>query len=126
MYHPPTTLPPLQVDSDKAGKDSDHNIVLFAPKNNMQFIADRVQKTIKTRPMPESQVLKFERDLACYPWDEIFESKTPDEQSEIFHCFLRQKLDLYFPEFKKKLSTLDRKWMKRMQLDHFTLTLFLS
>ena len=55
--------------------------------------------------------LKFEKDLACYPWDEIFESKTPDEQSEIFHCFVRQKLDLYFPEKIVKLSTLDRKWM---------------
>ena len=31
MYHPPTTLPPLQVDTDKTGKDSDHNIVVFAP-----------------------------------------------------------------------------------------------
>ena len=31
LYHPPTTLPPLQVDEDKPGSDSDHNIVVFAP-----------------------------------------------------------------------------------------------
>ena len=29
FFHPPTTLPPLQVDSDKKGKDSDHGIVVF-------------------------------------------------------------------------------------------------
>ena len=33
MYHPPTTLEPLQVDADKIGSDSDHNNVIFAPKN---------------------------------------------------------------------------------------------
>ena len=31
-YHPPTTMPPLQVDEGKKGKDSDHNSVVFAPK----------------------------------------------------------------------------------------------
>ena len=30
-YHAPISLPPLRVDSDSHGKDSDHNIVLFPP-----------------------------------------------------------------------------------------------
>ena len=30
-YQPPQCLPPLQVDLDKAGKDSDHNIVILPP-----------------------------------------------------------------------------------------------
>ena len=34
FFHPPTTLAPLQVDSDKKGKDSDHGIVVLAPKSN--------------------------------------------------------------------------------------------
>ena len=34
MFHPPTTLPPLQVDANKKGKDSDHDIVLLAPKSS--------------------------------------------------------------------------------------------
>ena len=28
-YHAPLPLPPLQVDEDKVGKDSDHRIMLF-------------------------------------------------------------------------------------------------
>ena len=59
---------------------------------------DGVKKTIKTRPIPESQILKFERDLANHPWHEIFSNETPDKQAETFHNFLRSKLDQYFPE----------------------------
>ena len=110
LYHPPTTLPPLQVDPDKAGKDSDHDVVLFAPLNNLQYKVDRVRKTIKTRPIPQSQVLKFEKDLANHPWEEILSNQTPDKQTEIFHEFLMEKLDFYFPEKSVKISSLDKKW----------------
>ena len=48
--------------------------------------------------MPESQTLKFERDLAKHPWTEIFSNLTVDEQTDEYHNFLRAKLDLYFPE----------------------------
>ena len=37
MFHPPTTLPSLQVDTNKKGKDSDHNVVVFAPISNVQY-----------------------------------------------------------------------------------------
>ena len=37
LYHPPTTLAPLQVDSDKKGSDSDHNIAVFAPQTNANY-----------------------------------------------------------------------------------------
>jgi hypothetical protein len=110
MYHPPTTLPPLQVDANKAGKDSDHNVVLFAPLQNVNFKKDRVKKTIKIRPVLDSQVWKFERDLGNHPWQEILANQTADKQAEEFHTFLRNKLDLYFPEKSVKISTLDKKW----------------
>ena len=76
MFHPPTTLPPLQVDEDKIGKDSDHNTVVFAPKSNGQYQQIRNKKTILTRPLPESKIINFERDLIKYPWDEVFMGKT--------------------------------------------------
>ena len=109
-YHPPTTLPPLQVDVGKTGKDSDHDIVLFAPRSNLQYKIDRKIKTIKTRPTPLSQIVKFEQDLANYPWNDVLENKTCNEQANIFHNFLRNKLDLYFPEKEVKISSLDKKW----------------
>ena len=64
MYHPPTTLPPLQVDTGKTGKDSDHSVVVFAPRTNPQYRVTRKKKTISVRPTPQSNMLKFESDLA--------------------------------------------------------------
>ena len=87
FFHPPTTLPPLQVDEDKKGKDSDHNIVVLALKSNSQYKINRVKKTIRTRPIPESQLLNFEKDLANFPWSDVFENQNPNEQTRIFHNF---------------------------------------
>ena len=111
LFHPPNTLPPLEVDTDKQGHDSDHNIVVFAPKMNKNYHKTLNKKTIKTRPLPESQILKFEHDLAMYPWDEEFKNVSVDGQVEIFHFFLRNKLEEYFPEKITKMSGLDKKWM---------------
>merc|ERR1711888_446386 len=47
LFHPPTSLPPLQVDEGKNGKDSDHSIVIFAPKSNCQYYIENQKKTIK-------------------------------------------------------------------------------
>ena len=47
-YHPPTVLGPLKVDEDKIGKDSDHNIVVFAPRSDVNFPVQRVKKVIQT------------------------------------------------------------------------------
>ena len=54
-YLPPSTLAPLKVDSGKIGKDSDHEIVLFAPKSDPKYKKERIKKTIKTRPLPDEK-----------------------------------------------------------------------
>ena len=38
LYHPPTTLPPLEVDQNKNGANSDHNILVIAPLSNQKFV----------------------------------------------------------------------------------------
>ena len=111
MYHPPTTLPPLQVDPGKTGKDSDHTIVVFAPITNLQCRVIRKKKTVSVRPLPQTEIFKFEGDLAKVSWEELFDDKTVDQQTEIFHQYLRSNLDKHFPEKCVKISTLDKKWM---------------
>ena len=111
MYHPVTTLPPLQVDTGKDGKDSDHNVVVFAPRSNVEYRVSRKKKTVTTRPVPQSQILKFESELAKVAWTEHFENKTVHQQTEIFHSVLRENLDKHFPEKIVKISSLDKKWM---------------
>ena len=59
FYHPPSCIHPLEVDEEKIGKDSDHNIVILAPINLPNQGPRRKKKTIKTRPLPDSQIEKF-------------------------------------------------------------------
>ena len=111
QYHPPTTLPPLQADEDSQGKDGDHNIVVFAPRSNTQYKTERKKRIIYTRPLPESNIIKFEQSLMFIPWEEQFEKKSIDEKVKIFHDILRGNLEKYFPEKKTKMSCLDQDWM---------------
>ena len=69
LYHPPTVLAPLQVDSEKNGKDSDHKIVIFAPKSDVIFKVERTKKIIKTRPIPESKIPFFAREIQNQTWE---------------------------------------------------------
>ena len=111
LFHPPTTLPPLQVDSGKQGKDGDHNIVVLAPVCNLEYKTERKKKIIVTRPLPDSQILNFENAVMNFPWHEVFKDKTVDEKVNIFHYNLRSILEHYFPEKITKMSHLDKEWM---------------
>ena len=85
MYHPPTTILPLQVDSEKVGKDGDHEIVILAPKSNAQYMIKRQKKAIVTRPLPESKILNFEKAIMSTNCEEIFKNRNINEQVEAFH-----------------------------------------
>ena len=111
LYHPPTTLPPLQVDENKNGKDSDHNIVVMAPLSNQKYAIVRNKKTIKTRPLPISNFAKFEKQLQSQSWTELLQSNDVDGKVESFHKFIRNILEENFPEKLVRISTLDNKWM---------------
>ena len=45
--HPPKVLGPLKVDENKIGKDSDHNIVVFAPRSDVNFQVQGKRKLFK-------------------------------------------------------------------------------
>ena len=111
MYHPATTIPPLQADMDKVGKDGDHEILVLAPKSNQHFFVERKKKTISTRPLPQSQMEKFEKAIIDTNWENIFQEKSLNEKVEIFHNTLRSNLEKCSPEKITKMSNLDRDWM---------------
>ena len=111
LYHPPTTLPPLQVDVGQPGSDSDHNIVVFAPQSDLNFKVKRMKKSLKVRPLPESQIYKFENELINCDWTQVLNSSNVDEKVSIFHNILTSALDKHFPEKEIKISNLDKKWM---------------
>ena len=111
LFHPPTTLPPLQVDANSQGKDGDHAIVVFAPICNSDYKLERKKRTVVTRPLPESQVDRFEEAVFSCDWDVAFSGKSVNEKVDIFHGFLRGQLDRFFPEKTTKMSYLDKDWM---------------
>ena len=110
LYHPPTVLPPLQVDHDKHGKDSDHCINILAPKENAQYYVKPQKKIIKFRPMPESKVLEFGRAIANQSWSKLYEPDDLNYKTNYFQSILRNNLDLFIPEKTVTFSSLDKKW----------------
>ena len=66
MYHPPTVKEPLKQDFNSKGKPSDHNVVIFAPRTDVNFEIKRHIKKVHVRPMEESKVAAFMRDLATH------------------------------------------------------------
>ena len=109
--HPPTALPPLQVDEGKAGVDSDHQALIMAPKASKDFVVKREKRKITTRPMPESQIKLFCAELTQYKWEDVLYEEEANKKTELYHKYLRQLLDKYFPEKTVIVSNLDKYWM---------------
>ena len=110
LYQAPECLPPLQVDEDKTGSDSDHNIILLPPitvENNRK----RVKRSVVTRPLPDSGVYQFAQFISTHSWAEVLEEDNIDQKVENFHKTLRLKLDEFCPEKTVLVSCLDKKWM---------------
>ena len=105
IYHPPTTLAPLQVDADKNGVDSDHNVVVLAPLINAKYCID-----IKTWPLSESKIIVFENDLIMQDWSDVINNQSVDVKVEQFHGVITSTLDRHLPEKNMKVSNLDKKW----------------
>ena len=110
LYHPPSSMPPLKVDQDKKGKDSDHAIIIFAPKSNDKFYLKSQQKVIKFRPLPDSKILEFGKIIANTSWKEIYASADVDEMVSFFHQTIRTHYEKICPEKTIKISVHDQNW----------------
>ena len=110
LYQQPECLPPLQVDQDKVGKDSDHNIIVLAPimiNNNRKIL----KKPVVTRPLTETGMKKFSEFISSHHWTEVLLEQDIDMKVTNFHNTIRNKLDEYLPEKSVMVSCLDKKWM---------------
>ena len=110
-YHAPTTIDPLEVDDDKLGANSDHNIVIMAPKTNSKFKNEHVKREKMVRPTPFSKIEDFGKEITTHKWTEVLEVQNLDDKVENFHSYLLGLLDKHFPEKKVKMSNLDKQWM---------------
>ena len=110
-YHPPTCLPPLKVDQGVSGKDSDHSILVWAPKASSRFKVEREKRKIATRPLPQAQINRFCAEFTKHKWLDVIEAKDANEKVENFHKYMRELLDKYFPEKTVNVTNLDKEWL---------------
>ena len=110
-YHPPTTLPPLQVDEDKNGVDADHKIIIFAPKANPNFQVKRRTRTIKTRPIPDSKISAYGKDMQSQSWQDVLGEADVDLKTVNFHKTITRVRNKHFQQKSVTVSNLDKKWM---------------
>ena len=111
FYHPPTCLPPLGVDHGVKGKNSDHKILVWAPKASTKFKVEREKRKVVTRPLPQAQIDSFCAEFTQYKWSDVLQANDSNEKVEKFHEYLRRMLDKYFPEKTVNVTNLDKEWL---------------
>ena len=107
-YHPPNTIGPLKVDSDKNGKDSDHLMAVFVPKTDNKFKVLRKKRRVTTRPLPETRIPAFCRDIQAQSWISVYEEENLDKKVENFHQIITSILNVHFPEKSITISSLEK------------------
>ena len=109
LYHPPTTLAPLQVDKGKKGKNSDHYNLVFAPRSDPNFMIEQQKREIKTRPLPDSMIPLFGKEIQKQTWENVFFKENLNSKVFNFHRTILQICDKFFPTKTIKISNLDKK-----------------
>ena len=97
LMQEPSVLPPLQVDSDKSGKDSDHKGVKCSPRNNLvpQGVTTRTKITVQR--FPESKVADFGFKLVKEDWGILEDDMDVDKMVEAFETHSKRMVDMAFP-----------------------------
>ena len=98
LLQEPTILPPLQVDDNKEGKDSDHKGVQCLPRNNLAQEGGFIREKVVVRRFPESKILDAGLDLTQEDWEFLKDNKNVDEMVDAFEGHNRMIVDKYFPE----------------------------
>ena len=100
LYHPPTTLPPLDNDENVPGKPADHSIVVMKPLSN-EFPSDQKRyKVITYRPYPDSASRQMGQWIQTQSWQDIYGPKCPNIKAQKFEEMLMDRVNFYFPEKK--------------------------
>ena len=110
LFHPPTTLDPIQQDDNTPGRPSDHNVLVVAPRTDLTFAQNRQKTTIHMRPLPESRVQQFMREMSQNQWKEVTEQEDPHKKASNFHETMISLLDKHLPKKTVKMTSLDKKW----------------
>ena len=110
MFHPPTTQDPLQQDKLTKGKPSDYNVIIVAPKTELQFKIERHKTKIHVRTQPRSKVAEYMRKIGQHSWQEVFQTEDLHEKVQYFHNTLKKALEKHLKTKTGKITSLDKPW----------------
>ena len=85
--------------------------MIFAPKSNPNFTVQRKKKVILTRPIADSQIPAFAREIQSQSWIQVLEE--PDLETKVanFHLIITTVRNKHFKQRQVTISSLDKKWM---------------
>ena len=84
LLQEPVLLPPMQVDKDKVGMDSDHSGVQLLPRTNLAPEGRTHREKVKVRPFPESRIVDFGFRLMAEDWMILEDKSSPTEMVDVF------------------------------------------
>jgi hypothetical protein len=110
MFHPPTTLAPLNQDENSKGKPADHNVIIVAPRTDINFQIKRHKKKVHVRPQPSSRKSMFMHDIAGQSWPGVFQCEDTNEKVYNFHETLIHTLNKHLGMKTVNMTSSDKAW----------------
>ena len=98
LLQEPTILPPIQVDSDKVGKDSDHMGVECIPRNHLVTKGSHLREKVEVQPFPESGLSEMGVTLMEEGWEVMTEGMSSSEMVKSFEDHSKLLVDQQFPK----------------------------
>ena len=94
----PVILPPMQVDTGKEGKDSDHKGVECLPRTTLAPAGGQVREKILVRRFPESKIIDFGFTLVDQDWEGLKDSMESTELVDTFVQISSKLVENAFPQ----------------------------
>ena len=110
MFHPPTTLPPLNQDENSSGKPADHNVIIVAPRTDLTYKVERHKKKVHVRPQPQSKKDLFMRDMGSKVWPNVFLCEDANDKASNFHTDIIHTLESHLQMKTVNMTSLDKPW----------------
>ena len=119
LYQKPVCQQPLDADSDKIGKRSDHRIVIAEPINEAEQKCSRLTRVVKFRPITAAGIEKMKVWFLSKDWNDIYTTVSAHDKARIFQNTLLSVYNECFPEKSRKVSSDDQPWItfKLKQMD---------
>ena len=111
LYQKPVCQQPLDADSDKIGKRSDHRIVIAEPINEAEQKCSRLTRVVKFRPITAAGMEKMKVWFLSKDWSDIYTTESAHDKARIFQNTLLSVYNDCFPEKSRKVSSDDQPWI---------------